>query len=225
MTTVVVNGSPRELDPGAPERLIGWLRGSLGLCGTKPGCGEGACGACTVLLDGVPVLSCQVPLSEAVGRSVTTVEGLETGGCLHSVQEALIEEGATQCGYCTPGMALRAAALLASDPHPGDDAIFAGLDVNLCRCGCYLRILRAVRRAASRADGPASAVAPTAEEPALWGLTTPRQRWPHRGTCASPKHATTLRCSGRAWCGWRRPTRPAGGRGAAGRGSMWARRG
>ncbi|MGA2932029.1 MAG: molybdopterin cofactor-binding domain-containing protein [Acidimicrobiales bacterium] len=148
MPTVVVNGEAREFPSGAAGHLIGWLRGSLGLTGTKPGCGEGECGACTVLVDGHPVLSCRVPLAEVAGSAITTIEGLGTNGHLHRIQTAMMEERASQCGYCTPAMALRAAALLDSDGDPDDDVVAAALAPNLCRCGCYPRIRRAVHGAA-----------------------------------------------------------------------------
>jgi nicotinate dehydrogenase subunit B len=159
MAVVIVNGRSHPLD-GASGMLIGWLRGGLGLTGTKPGCGEGACGACTVLVDGDPRLSCQTPVGEVVGRAVTTVEGLAAGGRLHPAQQALVEERASQCGYCSPAMALRIAALVDHDPDPDDDAIAVALGPNLCRCGCYPRIRRAahraadLRRKAAAMDGP-----------------------------------------------------------------------
>jgi CO/xanthine dehydrogenase Mo-binding subunit/aerobic-type carbon monoxide dehydrogenase small subunit (CoxS/CutS family) len=150
VTAIAVNGVPQVLDPGTDGTLLWWLRGSLGLTSPKPACGEGVCGACTVLLDGAPVPSCQTPVLDAVGHTITTVEGLAADGHLHPVQEAVLEEGAAQCGYCTPAMVLRAVALLAVDPHPDEHAIGAALDPNLCRCGCYARIVRAVRGAAGR---------------------------------------------------------------------------
>jgi nicotinate dehydrogenase subunit B len=146
MAVVVVNGRPRPLD-GATGTLIGWLRGALGLTGTKPGCGEGECGSCTVLVDGEPVLSCQTPLGDVAGRAVTTIEGLAAGGRLHPAQQALLEERASQCGYCTPAMALRIAALVERLPGPDDGAIADVLRPSLCRCGCYGRIRRAAHRA------------------------------------------------------------------------------
>jgi nicotinate dehydrogenase subunit B len=148
MASVVVNGESHELSDDAQGQLLGWLRGSLGLTGAKPGCGEGECGACTVILDGAPVFSCRTRLSAVSGASITTIEGLAAGGRLHPMQRALMEEGAFQCGYCTPGMALRSAALLEQDPDPNDDRIAAALGPNLCRCGCYSRIRRAVHRGA-----------------------------------------------------------------------------
>jgi aerobic carbon-monoxide dehydrogenase small subunit len=128
------------------------LRDDLGLTGAKLGCGEGECGACTVLLDGRPVRSCQVPVHEAAGREVVTVEGLAPSGELTDVQRAFVEVGAFQCGYCTPGFIIRVTALLAEDPDPSEAAVRAALQGNICRCGGYSRILRAVDRA--RRPGP-----------------------------------------------------------------------
>ena len=150
-----VNGTPVSVPGFMP--LLSALRDSLGLTGAKPGCGEGACGACTVLLDGQPVRSCQLATASVAGREVTTIEGLHSGGRapatrLHPVQQAFADECAAQCGYCTPGMILTTAALLARDPHPGDAAIDAALAGQICRCGTYPRIRRAVHRAAHLAD-------------------------------------------------------------------------
>jgi aerobic-type carbon monoxide dehydrogenase small subunit (CoxS/CutS family) len=134
-----------------PDRsLLYVLREELGLTGTKYGCGEGECGACKVLIDGVAVRSCVTPIGEVAGRSITTIEGLAKGDRLHPVQEAFLEAGAFQCGYCTPGMILAAVSLLSRTPHPTDPEVRAGLDGNLCRCGGYLRILEAVRIASER---------------------------------------------------------------------------
>lgn len=144
---ILVNGQSYELPVGARGSLLGWLRRELGLTGPKPGCGEGACGACTVLVDGKPVLACQVQLADTAGASVKTIEGLAADGFLHPVQQALAEEGAMQCGYCTPGVALRIAALLGEYPDPGADRITGALEPAVCRCGCYPSIVRAVRRA------------------------------------------------------------------------------
>lgn len=136
-----------------PERnLLYVLREEIGLTGTKYGCGEGECGACKVLLDGVAVRACQTPIGEAVGRSVTTIEGLAQGDVLHPVQQAFVDTGAFQCGFCTPGMIVTAAALLARTPDATDEEIRSALDGNVCRCGGYLRILEAVRRAAESAQ-------------------------------------------------------------------------
>jgi CO/xanthine dehydrogenase Mo-binding subunit/aerobic-type carbon monoxide dehydrogenase small subunit (CoxS/CutS family) len=189
-TGIIVNGEQRylDLDPAAPGgTLLALLRsgpGGLGLTGTKPGCGEGECGACTVLVDGSPVLACQTAAADVAGRSVTTIEGLAAGSRLHPVQQALAEEHAFQCGYCTPAMALRAAALLAADPDPGEAEVRAALEPNLCRCGCYPRIARAVRRASALLRDPArqgSVPVPEVAEPLArprrpWDLTPPAER-------------------------------------------------
>lgn len=142
-----VNGADHEVALAPDRRLLYVLREELGLTGTKYGCGEGECGACKVLVDGVAVRACQTPIGEAVGRSITTIEGLAHGGPLHPVQQAFIDAGAFQCGFCTPGMIIAAAALLARTPRPTDAEVRAALDGNLCRCGGYLRILDAVQRA------------------------------------------------------------------------------
>ena len=154
MTSALVNGKTCELTGPPARSLLAFLRADLGLTGAKPGCGEGECGACTVLVDGTPVLACQTTVAEVAGRSVTTIEGLAGNGHLHPVQQALIQERASQCGYCTPGMALRAAALLAADADPGDEQISAALGPSVCRCGCYPRLTRAVHRAAALLSGP-----------------------------------------------------------------------
>ncbi len=149
---LTVNGERRSA-PRSPERsLLELLRFDLGLTGTKYGCGEGECGACTVILDGSPVPSCQVPVGEADGGTVVTVEGLAPGGVLNPVQRAFLELGAFQCGYCTPGMVVRATALLEQSPRPSDEEIVEGMEGNVCRCGAYSRIVRAVRRAAELAE-------------------------------------------------------------------------
>jgi CO/xanthine dehydrogenase Mo-binding subunit/aerobic-type carbon monoxide dehydrogenase small subunit (CoxS/CutS family) len=185
--TIIVNGEPRELDPASSGTLLAWLRSGLGLTGTKPGCGEGECAACTVLVDGTPALACQVAAAEVAGRSVTTVEGLAGGRRLHPVQQALAEEHGFQCGYCTPAMALRAAALLAADADPDDSKIAEALDPAICRCGCYPRIARAVHRAAgllrdpgqqgSEPPGPPPAgTEPLARPRRPWDLSPPAER-------------------------------------------------
>lgn len=148
--TLRVNGTAKGVAPTPLERpLLAVLRNELRLNGTKYGCGEGQCGACTVLLDGSPVLSCQVPLADALGREVTTIEGLAGEGTLSPVQRAFAELGAFQCGYCTPGMIVAATALLRSHPEPSRDEIVSALDHNLCRCCGYRRIVAAVERAAA----------------------------------------------------------------------------
>jgi isoquinoline 1-oxidoreductase len=185
MTTVTINGEARELGATVGRTLIAYLRDELDLTGTKPGCGEGECGSCTVLVDGAPALACQTPLADVADRSVTTIEGLAGVAGLHPVQRALIEERASQCGYCTPAMALRAAALLERDPDPDDERIAAALDPNLCRCGCYVRIVRAVHRAAELARGSGAPALPATtllDQPELarprvpWDLAEPGDR-------------------------------------------------
>jgi aerobic carbon-monoxide dehydrogenase small subunit len=146
-----VNGKALSVDT-APERpLLEVLREDLGLTGTKYGCGEGQCGACAVLLDGKPAFSCITPVRAAEGRAVVTIEGLERNGALHPVQQAFMEEGAMQCGYCTPGMVLQTVALLQANPKPSEAQIVEGLNGHLCRCSGYPRIVSAVRRAAASA--------------------------------------------------------------------------
>jgi aerobic-type carbon monoxide dehydrogenase small subunit (CoxS/CutS family) len=135
----------------SPERMLLWvLRTDLDHTGTKYGCGEGYCGACTVLVDGKPTYSCQFPLSKAEGRSVLTIEGLARGGRLHPLQQAFANEGALQCGYCTPGMILQAYALLLRKPDPTEAEIADALETNLCRCGSHTRIIKAVRAASQK---------------------------------------------------------------------------
>ena len=159
-TRMTVNRAPQTLVVDPERSLLSVLRDELGLLGARMSCGEGECGACTVLLDGTPVRSCVTPVREAAGRSVTTVEGLSAGGQLHPVARAFLEEGAVQCGFCTSGMIVSAAALLARDPHPDEAAIREALEGNICRCGTYPRILRAVSRAAALASGADGATGP-----------------------------------------------------------------
>jgi isoquinoline 1-oxidoreductase subunit alpha len=146
---LTVNGSKRTVEAPPRESLLSVLRNRLGLTGTKYGCGEGQCGACTVLLDGQAARSCRTDVSEAVGKRITTIEGLAGKSGLHPVQAAFLEEEAFQCGYCTPGMIVAAAALLESNPHPSRDEAAGALAGNICRCGTYSRILAAVARAAA----------------------------------------------------------------------------
>jgi len=143
-----VNGQPRTVttDPGRP--LLEVLREDLGLTGTKYGCGEGRCGACTVLVGGKSVRSCITPVADAEGQTILTIEGLATGEKLHPVQEAFLTEGAVQCGYCTPGMILGVVGLLNEKPNPTDAEILSRMEGHLCRCCGYPKILKAVRRAA-----------------------------------------------------------------------------
>ena len=144
---LVVNGKPHNVQAEAETPLLYVLRNELGLTGPQFGCGEETCGACMVLIGGQATLSCKLPVSQ-VGRSrVTTLEGLIEEGELHPVQQAFLDEQASQCGYCLNGMIITTAALLWKTPHPSDPQIREALDGNLCRCGAHLRILRAVRRA------------------------------------------------------------------------------
>jgi aerobic-type carbon monoxide dehydrogenase small subunit (CoxS/CutS family) len=146
-----VNGQAHlvEVNPDTP--LLWVLRDTLGLTGTKYGCGVGECGACTVHLDGEAVRSCALPVSKVGERAVTTIEGLSPKGN-HPLQQAWIEEKVSQCGYCQPGQIMAAAALLAENPRPGDADIDAALGGNLCRCGTYQRIRRAIRRVAGEGE-------------------------------------------------------------------------
>jgi nicotinate dehydrogenase subunit A len=145
---VTVNGATREVVAQPDTPLLYVLRNELGLVGSRFGCGSGQCGACYVLIDGRPMASCDLPLSFAAGKRITTVEGLGTGGQLHPVQKALIAEQAAQCGYCMSGIAVSAAALLATNPRPTEAEVRAALDRHLCRCGSHNRVVKAVRKAA-----------------------------------------------------------------------------
>jgi len=154
--TLLVNGTEHSVDVPPEETLLNVLRDTLGLTGAKYGCGEGRCGACTVLLDSSATRSCRIPVSAAAGSKITTIEGLERGGSLHPVQQAFLEAEAFQCAYCTPGMVLSGVALLQHTPHPTREQIIRAMDGNICRCGVYARILEAVQHAAalrSRRDG------------------------------------------------------------------------
>jgi aerobic-type carbon monoxide dehydrogenase small subunit (CoxS/CutS family) len=144
---LLVNGVRREVKSDPDRPLLFVLRDELDLTGAKYGCGEGQCGACTVLLDGAAVRSCLTPLRAAAGKAVATIESLEQNGRLHPLQEAFIEADAMQCGYCTAGMIMSAAGLLAKKPQPSDAEIRSGLQGNICRCGTYPRIVEAVRMA------------------------------------------------------------------------------
>jgi len=150
------NGKPVRVEAEGSLRALDLLRDRLGLTGTKEGCGRGECGACTILVEGRPVNACLLYAAKLAGRSVLTVEGLAgPDGALHPLQEAFLEEGAVQCGYCTPGMLLSAKALLDRSPHPGTAEIEQALSGNLCRCTGYAKIVKAVQRAAQAAGGGA----------------------------------------------------------------------
>jgi carbon-monoxide dehydrogenase small subunit len=148
--TFVVNGTETAVTTDPARPLLDVLREDLHVTGPKYACGEGRCGACTVLLDGQRVLSCVTPVGQADGKTITTIEGLAKGDALHPVQEAFLEEGAMQCGYCTGGMILSAVALLRDKPNPTDEEIVEGMNGNICRCNGYTKILSAVRRAAQK---------------------------------------------------------------------------
>jgi aerobic-type carbon monoxide dehydrogenase small subunit (CoxS/CutS family) len=149
-----INGKryPVHYSPDTP--LLYVLRDELGLTGTKYGCGEGMCGACTVLIGGTARRSCQIPVSAATGKPITTIEGLEKNGALHPVQQAFLDEGAFQCAYCTSGMIMSSVSLLQANHNPTQEQIVQSLQGNLCRCGTHPRILAAVRKAASKMQEP-----------------------------------------------------------------------
>lgn len=144
-----LNGRPASVRVDPEQSLLDVLRNTLGLKASRLGCGLGQCGACTVILGDHAVTSCDTPMWSVAGKSVTTLEGLGTRSAPHPLQAAFIEEQALQCGYCTSGMIMRAAALLKRDPHPSEDDIKAALEGNLCRCGVQNRVVAAVKRAAT----------------------------------------------------------------------------
>ncbi len=148
-----VNGRAVEVQGHEAGSLLGALRDELGLTGAKPGCGIGACGACTVQLDGRTVRACRTTLAQVSGRHVLTVEGLAQADRLHPLQQAFIDHGALQCGYCTPAMLVTAHALLAETPHPTREQIVARMNGVLCRCGAHLRIIAAIESVAQRSTG------------------------------------------------------------------------
>jgi aerobic-type carbon monoxide dehydrogenase small subunit (CoxS/CutS family) len=158
MTTVTelhVNGSRRRIDADAERPLLSVLRDDLDLTGSKYGCGEGRCGACTVLLDGRPTRSCVTPMRDTTGKQVRTVEGLAPGDRLHPLQEAFLRADAFQCGYCIPGMLMSALALLTQQPRPSREDIVRFMGGNVCRCGTYPRIVTAILDAARTLRGGA----------------------------------------------------------------------
>ncbi|MCS6880726.1 MAG: (2Fe-2S)-binding protein [Oscillochloridaceae bacterium] len=154
---LTINDQTYQVADDPPRVLLWVLRDELGLTGTKFGCGAGYCGACTVHLDGVAVRSCLTPLRQAAGKKVTTIEGLARGEVLHPVQRAFLEVQAPQCGWCMSGQMMAAAALIAANPDPSDEEITAAMEGNFCRCGAYVRIRRAVARAAVLARSPGEA--------------------------------------------------------------------
>lgn len=155
MTSIIltVNGTPKTIETDPERSLLEVLREDLDLTGTKYGCGEGSCRSCTVLVDGRPMASCQVPVGTVAGKELVTIEGLAQGDTLHPVQEAFIAEGAMQCGYCVPGMILTAVALLRANPNPTRDQIVEFMDGNLCRCCNYPNIVKAIETASTMLQG------------------------------------------------------------------------
>ena len=149
---LTVNGRPRSVEVFPMARLLDVLREDLNLPGTKEGCGEGECGACSVILDGQLVNSCLVPAVQAQGATIITIEGLARGGDLHPMQRAFIRHNGAQCGFCTPGMVLAAVDLLGRTPHPTEPEIRAGLAGNICRCTGYVKIVDAVQTAADEVE-------------------------------------------------------------------------
>jgi aerobic carbon-monoxide dehydrogenase small subunit len=149
-TVLIVNGTRHEVSIKPWATLLDVLREEIGLTGTKEGCGVGECGACTVLLDGKPVNACLILAAETHGKEITTIEGLAKGDKLHPIQEAFVEVGGLQCGFCTPGMVLSTKALLDQNQNPTDDEIRKGLEGNFCRCTGYTKIIESVRAAAEK---------------------------------------------------------------------------
>jgi aerobic-type carbon monoxide dehydrogenase small subunit (CoxS/CutS family) len=145
-----INGRTHDVEGEPDDNLLSILRYELGLTGSKYGCGEGQCGACTVLVDGQAARSCVTTLASAAGKPITTIEGIAPGGRLHPVQEAFLEAEAFQCGYCTPGMIVATVSLLKANPNPSEQEIARALDKNVCRCGTFPRIVKAIRLAAER---------------------------------------------------------------------------
>ncbi len=145
-----LNGKPQNLEVEGDRMLLWVLRTDLGLTGTKFGCGESYCGACTVIVDKEAARSCQLPVREVRGKDVLTIEGLAADGKLHPLQQAFADHGALQCGFCTPGMIMTAYGLLLRTPRPTRDEIIAGMDNNLCRCAAHARIVRAIESASKK---------------------------------------------------------------------------
>lgn len=148
-----VNGKRMKVEVDGDRSLLGVLRDVLDLTGAKYGCGEGRCGACTVLVDGAPVRSCVTRVGDVASKAITTIEGLERGGSLHPLQRAFLETGAMQCGYCTCGMILSGVALLNRKPDPSREEIVDAMNGNMCRCGTYPRVIEAIRLAARSLKG------------------------------------------------------------------------
>jgi aerobic-type carbon monoxide dehydrogenase small subunit (CoxS/CutS family) len=153
MVTVTINGKQHDT-PDAGRNLLSFIRWDAGLTGTKYGCGEGLCGACTVLVDGQALRACMSTVGAVAGGSITTIEGLAGGDALHPVQQAFIDEQAMQCGYCIPGFILTSVALLNRTPHPSLEQVREALSLNMCRCGTYQRILDAVASVGAQPPAP-----------------------------------------------------------------------
>jgi len=150
VTELDVNGTRRRIDADPDRTLLSVLRDDLSLTGTKYGCGEGQCAACTVLIDGTPTKSCVTKVGAVTGKRVITIEGLAPDGKLHPVQEAFLEADAMQCGWCTPGMILGAVGLLERNRHPSEADIVSGMNGHICRCGTYSRVVQAIQAAAKK---------------------------------------------------------------------------
>ena len=148
-----LNGQPKSLALDRERMLLWVLRTDFGLTGTKYGCGEGFCGACTVLVNNEAARSCQFPIEDVHGKEILTIEGLARNGRLHPLQEAFVKSNALQCGYCTPGMVLTAYGLLVKNPRPNPEEIIEGMNENLCRCGSYQRIIQAIQDAVQEMKG------------------------------------------------------------------------
>ncbi|HEV3220308.1 MAG TPA: (2Fe-2S)-binding protein [Candidatus Acidoferrales bacterium] len=156
ITELQINGTRYKIDAAADTSLLSVLRDQLDLTGSKYGCGEGQCGACTVLIDGNPRHSCTLAVGAAAKRQITTIEGIETNGKLHPLQQAFLDEGAMQCAFCTSGMIMTGVSLLKANPNPSDAQIAEFMQGNICRCGTYPRIVAAVRRASAEIKGRAA---------------------------------------------------------------------
>lgn len=153
ITELHVNGNKLRIDAAADRSLLSVLRDDLDLTGSKYGCGEGQCGACTVLIDGQATRSCITLVGAAAGKKIITIEGVEKNGRLHPLQEAFLEADALQCGYCTPGMIMSGVALLSKNPNAGEAEIIRSMEGNICRCGTYPRIVAAIRKASQAMKG------------------------------------------------------------------------
>jgi aerobic-type carbon monoxide dehydrogenase small subunit (CoxS/CutS family) len=149
ITELNVNGEVRKLDADGERSLLSILRDDLDLTGTKYGCGEGQCGACTVLIDGTPTRTCITSVAKVAGKRITTIEAIAPKGQLHPVQRAFLQEGALQCAYCTSGMIIGAVALLERFPSPTEEQIISGMNRHICRCGAYQRIVKAIKTAST----------------------------------------------------------------------------